>query len=248
MASAFPTYLPLEARRAFTSESAILRVVKASRWKSTDRVAELFASSASAELARLIGCSVTAIADEEILLTKAKEAAKQLGVSITTKAAPLHKLPLKDGEWGGVMSLGCTLLPLGELAVRARKWLARDGRFAFTFPVRVGRHPSPDALSHWETSIGETLRTPRDVLMEFESAGFEPELSECLGEAELDELYAAVEHAIAAGEIDDETSARLTADIACHRDLGGRNSVSFGMFVVRRKEPGEKPPVSRDRG
>jgi hypothetical protein len=40
----------------------------------------------------------------------------------------------------------------------------------------------------------------------------------------------------------------IRQEISVHREQNGKAGVSYAFLIGRRKEPGEKPPASRDRG
>jgi hypothetical protein len=80
-----------------------------------------------------------------------------------------------------------------------------------------------------------------------EAAGFEPESAESLHDTELDALYRDIEAGLAASPVGPQ-AAGLREELALHRESNGKASVSYAFVVGRRKEPGEKPPASRDRG
>ncbi|MGV3622958.1 MAG: SAM-dependent methyltransferase, partial [Archangium sp.] len=80
-----------------------------------------------------------------------------------------------------------------------------------------------------------------------EREGFEPELIETLGESEMDDFYKEVEAALAKSlDTDAAGQQALRDEITLHRS--GKTGVTLGFIVARRKEPGEKPPPSRDGG
>jgi hypothetical protein len=69
---------------------------------------------------------------------------------------------------------------------------------------------------------------------------------ESLTELELDNLYRDLEPRLQSAPAQD--AAVVREEIAVHREHNGKAGVSYAFLIGRRKEPGEKPPASRDRG
>ena len=125
-----------------------------------------------------------------------------------------------------------------------RTLLSTNGRLMLTYPAKVGRFPQKHALEFWEKRLGEPPRYPREVLQAIELCGFEPEAVETLDDGALAELYRGLEQ-----KIDGNASAAsLREEVDLFRGASNKASVSYAFAVARRKEPGEKPPASRDRG
>lgn len=241
--AAFPIPHPAGAPRAFTQEGLLRRLAHTAQWSSASRLLELSPSQGALELARELGCSITAVDPQaEVLEAQAKRfAAQNLGDRLNTHQGEFNKLPFGEGSFDGVLVLGRLLRPLEESATTWRKLLAPRGRLLMTWPVRVGRFPTAQALEHWEGRLGQSLKTPRDVLMAVEKLGYEPETIETLGEAEADAYYDDLEGAA-------EGDAGLEAEVALHRAQGHKSGAVLSVLVARRKEPGERPPLSRDAG
>lgn len=239
----FPIPHPAGAPRAFTHDALLRRLAHTAQWSSASRLLELSPSQGALELVRDLGCSVTAVDPQAALLEEqtARFAAQNMADRFNTHQCEYGALPFADASFDGVLVLGRLLRPLEEAASAWRKLLAPRGRLLMTWPVRIGRFPTAQALEHWEARLGQPLRTPRDVLIAVEKLGYEPETIETLGEAEADAYYDDLE-AVAASDADAQ------AEVALHRAHGARSGAVLAVLVARRKEPGERPPLSRDAG
>lgn len=248
-AGPFPLFYPLRARRAFSSEQATRRFVTVARLAPKAHVVELGCADATASffLARELQCSVVAADLDEAVLEEleVKVQAAGLGDRIEVRKLELDALAKLGGPFDGVLVQGRVLLGVEPLARAARALLKKEGRLGFTYPVRVGRTLLARVRQHWEARLGGALHLPRELLQVLEQEGFEPEALESLSDSELDALYREAETHLtgAAGE---EHS--LREEIALHREQGGKSNVSYAFAVGRRREPGEKPPASPDRG
>ena len=120
-----------------------------------------------------------------------------------------------------------------DVARAAREFLAPDGRVVFVRPVRVLLRSPPGQLEQWERHWGRTLRTPQQLLASLPEAGYEPDFAETLGLEEMVALYAGA-------------PAELAEEAALHRAAPA--ATSFALVAGRRREAGEKPRASRDRG
>jgi SAM-dependent methyltransferase len=242
----FPIFLPADARRAFGSEDSVRRLARVSSWGARSKVLELASGpgACSLVLASEIGCAVTVADDDPAALERVKERAKGLGIAekVETKRVDLQKPSFGDGEFDGIVALGRVVMSLDEAVKSLRRYLAPKGRLCLTYPVRVGRHPASVVIEHWEKRLGEALLLPRDCLQLLEKAGYEPEAVETLSSVELDEYYRALEPHVAI----DEPAKAIREEMDLHRTAGGRGSFSYGLVIGRRKEPGEKPPISRN--
>lgn len=249
MADPFPLWYPPEARRLFTADGMLRRIARTAHWSNESKVLELCGSPASLTLAREVGCAVVVADEDQKALDALKErvTAHALTERVTLKQVSFGALPFGDAEFDGIAALGRVLMPLSAAAVKLRKLLAPKGRLVFTYPVKVGRYPVETALKFWEARLGEPLMLPRDALSSVEKVGFEPETIETVGESELDDHYRELEKSLAQAA-DKAGAARIAEEIALHRSSGGKTGVSYGVVVARRKEPGEKPPASRDGG
>ena len=101
----------------------------------------------------------------------------------------------------------------------------------------------------WEQRLGSPLLLPRDVLLAVEREGYEPDLIETVGETELDEFYETLAKLLQRdGAAEGPGPSALKAELALHQAQGGHTGVTLAYVLARRKEPGEKPPLSRDSG
>lgn len=241
--AAFPIPHPTAAPRAFTQRGLLRRLAHTAQWSSASRLLELSPSQGSLELARELGCSVMAVDPDAAALEEHAQRfdAQHLGDRLNTHASGFTALGFPDASFDGVLVLGRLLLPLDEGVSGWRRLLAPRGRLVMTWPVRVGRAPNAEALAMWEARVGQPLKTPRDLLIAVERLGYEPETLETLGEAEVDAYYGA----LAATAAQD---AGFASEVELHRAHGHRSGAVLAVLVARRKEPGERPPLSRDSG
>ena len=137
------------------------------------------------------------------------------------------------------------MMALPEVLGTLRPLLTPQGRLGFTYPVRVGRVTPRAVLEFWERRLGAGLLLPRELLQQLALSGFEPESAESLQDAEMDALYKDLEPHIAQAPA--ELAGWLREEMALHRENGKATS-SYAFAVGRRREPGEKPPASRERG
>ncbi len=242
----FPLHFPADARRAFGTEDFVRRIARVAHWGSGARLLELGCGPAPSGtvLVKELGCTLLAVDEDAAALENVKERAKThgLGDRVETRTVDPANLSFSDGQFDGIFSLGRVLMPLATGVKALRRYLAPKGRLCLPYPVRVGRHPARSVMDHWEKRLGEPLMLPRDCLQLMEKAGFEPESVETLSDLELDDYYRALEPFVAIG---DEVKA-MREEMDLHRTAGGRGSFSYGLVIGRRKEPGEKPPVSRN--
>ena len=248
MAEAFPFYLPAEARRLYTSDGVARRIALTAHWTNTARVLELFGSTAGIALAKELGCDVTLADSDDAVLKALESRVASAGVSDRVKVAKASMTApsFPDGSHDGVLVLGRLLMPLDEAATKLRKILALRGRLVLTWPVRVGLRPNKAALEFWEKRVGQPLKTPRECLIQIEKHGYEPETIETPSEADLDEYYKSIDAVL--GKAPPEAAKGLQQEVELHRDTGGKSGVTLALMVVRRKEPGERPPPARMAG
>ena len=247
----FPLYFPGDARRAFGAEDVCLRIAHTAGWSNGSRLLELGAGSAGLFLTSKLGCHATVVDADDKALGPLRERAKVAPVSerITVQQASPDKLPFEDEEFDGILALGTVALPASVAVKTLRRHLATRGRLALTYPVKVGRYPVKAALDHWEARLGEPLLYPRELLQLFEKAGYEPETFETLSDADLDLYYRELEATLAKQPPAAAAQVKVLRDeIELHRGQSGKASVTLALAVGRRKEPGEKPPASRDGG
>ncbi|MBL8917257.1 MAG: class I SAM-dependent methyltransferase [Myxococcaceae bacterium] len=250
MADPFPLYLPSEARRLFQSESLLRRFAQAAHFTGESRLLEIHASLGGLALARALNCQITMIEPDPRVAETLKERARMagLGDAVTWLQQPLSSVSFADQSFDGIFSLGRVIGRPSELARRFRPWLAEKGRLAVTCVMAVGRQPAKVALESWADRLGHAIVSPRDTLMSVEPEGFEPEIVESLGDPELDDFYREIDAALAKQPSETEAIKQLKAEITVHRAQQGKAGATYGVIVARRKEPGEKPPLSRDGG
>ncbi|MEW5741535.1 MAG: class I SAM-dependent methyltransferase [Myxococcota bacterium] len=252
MSSPFPLYFPPDARRLFQSESLVRRVAQLAHWDSKARLVELFGSLTGMALAKSLDCELTVVEPQGRQLDWLKERARAAGVNdfVSFEAADPLAVSLPQRKFAGIFSLGRITGLVGPESKRLRPFLAERGRLGLTAVVKVSRQPVERALTAWQGRLGAPLPLPREALLAMEAEGFEPELVETVGEGELDEHYQAVEQALSKLDAakDDGPVKSAREELALYRELGGRTGVTFAFILGRRKEPGEKPPMSRDSG
>lgn len=255
MSSPFPLYHPPEARRLFQSDSLLRRIAQLAHWDSKARLVELFGSLNALALARTLDCELTVVEPHGKHLESMKERARLAGLGagaggqVTFQPGDTQALTLPPRKFHGLFSLGRVTGTVGAEAKRLRPLLAERGRLGLTAVMKVSRHPHEKAVAQWEGRLGAPLPLPREALLALEAEGFEPELVETASDTELTEYYDALDAALGKVESPDDPAVKsVKAEVALFRELGGRTGVTFGFVLGRRKEPGEKPPMSRDNG
>ncbi|WP_223645158.1 cyclopropane-fatty-acyl-phospholipid synthase family protein [Corallococcus sp. EGB] len=247
----FPLYHPPGAQRAFGSDDATRRFAKVAQLEPGSRVLVLGCGpdgGAAMLLAQELKCSVVAVDVDEALVSPVRERVRAQGLSdrIEVRRVAPDALGMLDGPFHGILVPGRVQYPL-DVALRVfRPLLGKRGRVGFTFPARVGRFTPKAVLDFWEKRLGAPLLLPRELLQALEGAGFEPESVESLHDTELDAFYKDLESHLPEGDAPE--SVGLREELALHRENNQRPGVSYAFAVGRRKEPGEKPPASRDRG
>jgi len=249
-AEPFPLYFPGDARRPFSSDGATRRFAKVAQLEEGGRVLELGcgpSGSASVLLAQEFGCSVVAADSDEALLSRMRERVQSLALHGRVEVRRLEPGPFafREGEFDAILCQGRVLMGLDEALRTLRPLLAHKGRLGMTYPVRVGRVTPRAVLEFWERRLGASLLLPRELLHHLAQAGFEPESVESLQDAELDTLYRELEPHLAKASSDQ--GGWLREEMALHRESGKATS-SYAFLIGRRKEPGERPPATRDRG
>jgi SAM-dependent methyltransferase len=249
-AGPFPLYYPGDARRAFGSDEATRRFARVAQLEPGSRVLVLGVgpNTAAVLLARDMGCSVVAADTEDALLAGVRERVRALGLGdrVETRRVDLDRLSFPEGEFDAVLVQGRVFFPLEKTLQSLRRFLAPQGRIGLTFPARVGRFTAKAVLEFWEKRLGAPPVLPREMLLALEAAGYEPESAESLTDLELDNLYRDVESRLEA--VPAEQAEVMRQEIALHREQNGKAGVSYAFIIGRRREPGEKPPASRDRG
>ena len=248
-AEAFP-FLSHDARRAFGADDYARRIARIADWTQGGRILELGGAGGSTglALARDCGCSVVVVDQDEAALGALRERVRALGLTerVDVRQAPFDALPFGDGEFNGVVVQGRVPFKAEDAAQRLRRLLGPSGKLVLSYPVRVGRHPARPLLDLWEKRLGEALLLPRELLQLLERNGYEPQSVETLSDAELDDLYRSVEPNLS--KLEETRAAQLREEIEAHRSQGSKSGVSLALAVGRRKEAGERPPASRDRG
>ncbi len=250
LAEPFPLYFPGDARRPFCSDAAIRRFAKVAQLEEGGRVLELGcgpAGSASVLLAQEFGCSVVAADSDEALVSRMRERIYSLALDgrVEVRRVDFNKPGFREGQFDAILCSGRVLMGLSDALGTLRPLLARNGRVGLTFPVRVGRVTPRAVLEFWERRLGAPLMLPRELLQQVAQSGFEPESVESLQDAELDTFYRELEPHLA--KAPPEQGSWLREEMALHRE-NGKATASYAFLVGRRKESGERPPATRDRG
>ena len=249
MADPFPLYVPPETRRLFQSESLLRRFAQMAHWNDGASLLELHGSLGALAIAKALSCHLTIVEPDQRLADAIKERARVVGVGekVAVQQGAVGALKFAERAFDGIFSFGRVIGLPAQVARQWRPYLAVGGRLGFTAMVRVGRQPNEPVLASWKARLGAPLLTPRETLMSIEVEGYEPELIETLGDVELDEYYREVETVLAKTADTNAAGAQALKDeIALHRT--GKTGVTIAFIVARRKEPGEKPPPSRDGG
>lgn len=250
MADPFPLYLPSEAPRLFQTESLLRRMAQTAAWDQESHLLELYGSLGGLALARALGCRVTVVDPDAKVIEQLEERARIAGVSekLTFVVGEVLTTPVPSGL-DGIFTFSRVLGLPRALARVYRPHLNERGRLGVVCVVKVGRDPAAEALASWEQRLGAPLLLPRDAMLEFEREGFEPELTETVGENELADFYQTVDGLLQkAGAPTEPGPAALASELAEHRAQEGASGVTMAFMLARRKEPGEKPPLSRDSG
>lgn len=249
-AEPFPLYFPGDVRRPFGSEAATRRFAKVAQLEEGGRVLDLGggpAGVAGIVLAQEFGCSVVSAHWDEALLARMRERVRTLALEGRVEVRPvdLSALVFREGEFDAILCQGPIVMALPDALRALRPFLAHRGRLGITYPVRVGRVTPRAVIDFWERRLGHTLLFPRDVLQLLSQSGFEPESVETLQDSELDTLYRELTDQL--GQAPAASATWLSEEMALHRE-SGTATASYAFAVGRRREPGEKPPASRDRG
>jgi cyclopropane fatty-acyl-phospholipid synthase-like methyltransferase len=243
----FPLFFPNDARRAFETDEATRRFAQVAGLANGSRVLDLSGrhGGAAVVLAREFGCEVTTAGFDDASVAQLNDRVRSFGLAdkVDVKKVDPAKVGLPDGEFDAILIQGAVLRRATELVKDLRRLLAPKGRLGFTYPARVGRFPSKPAIDFWEGRLGEQLMLPRELLQLLQRSGFEPESVETLSDSDLAELYRQFD-----GKLDSAPAAKPLQDEIEHFKSQGKASVSYALAIGRRKEPGEKPPASRDRG
>lgn len=249
MADLFPLFLPPEARRLFQTESLLRRFANNAHWNGQAKLLEFHGSLGGLALCKALDCTLTVVEPEMRVIEALRERAKVANMldKVTFLNQHTDGSSFGVGSFDGIFSFGRVIGPVAEVAKTWRTWLAPKGRCAITGVVKVGRTPNEQVLAAWQKRLGEPLALPRDALLSVEAHGFEPEMVESAGETELDDFYRELENVLNKTQ---ETTGHQTLrdEIELHRSVAGKTGVTYATMVFRRKEPDEKPPMSRDGG
>jgi SAM-dependent methyltransferase len=250
-AEPFPLYIPGDARRAFSSEDATRRFARVAQLERGAHVLVLGCGSDAAPvltLAKDLDCTVVAADADEAALAVLREklAPHGLGDKVELERVDPLALHFPPGAFEAILIPGRVLYPLSAALRSLRSLLAVQGRLGLVYPARVGRQAPPAVLGFWQNRLGAPLLMPRELLQSMESSGFEPESAETLTDVELEALYRDFEARLEG--VPPAQADVLREEIALHRQQGGRLVATYAFLIGRRKEPGERPPASRDRG
>lgn len=250
-AEPFPLYIPGDARRAFSSEDATRRFARVAQLEHGAHVLVLGCGSDAGPvltLVRELGCTVVAADADEAALAALREKLAPLGLGdkVEVQRVDPNALNFPPGAFEAILIPGRVFYPLSTALRSLRALLAVQGRLGLLYPSRVGRQAPPAVLGFWQNRLGAPLLMPRELLQSMESSGYEPESVETLTDGELEALYRDFEHRL---ELEPSAEAgALREEIALHRQQQGRVVATYAFLIGRRKEPGERPPASRDRG
>ena len=249
MADPFPLYVPPETRRLFQSESLLRRFAQMAHWNDGASLLELHGSLGALAIAKALSCHLTIVEPDQRLADAIKERARVVGVGdkVAVQHGPVGAIKFAERAFDGIFSFGRVIGVPAQVAKQWRAYLAPGGRLGLTAVVKVGRIANEPVLAAWKERLGTALLTPRETLMTIEAEGYEPELIETLSDQDLDEYYRELENILSkTADTNAAGALALRGEIALHRT--GKTGVTIGFIVARRKEPGEKPPPSRDGG
>lgn len=246
MADSFPLYVPPKANRLHQSESLLRRFAQMARWGESSSLLELFGSSGSISLAQGIACRLTIVEPDVTALgeLKSQVAKIKVGDKVVFRNEAVRPGAFGAEAFDGIFSFGRVLGTPAQVARAWRPHLAFNGRLGMTAVVKIGRHNNEPLLAKWKERLGSPVLSPRETLAAVEQEGFEPELIETPGEQELEEYYQSVEALL--GDSGGPGVDGLKDEIAWHRS--GQTGITLAFLVARRREPNEKPPLSRDGG
>ncbi|MCI0573794.1 MAG: SAM-dependent methyltransferase [Myxococcaceae bacterium] len=247
-ASHFPLLLPKGDHRPFATGEVVRRLVHVGGLEEGSRV--LLAGGAavlpfcSDSRAQLVVSEPDA---DEAARVRGQVAAEGLDDRVSVRSVALDHWPESAERFHAVALLGEVPMPF-DVAVKQLRQLVvpSGGRLALTYPVRVSRELSEEVQAFWRERLGEPLRWPRELFMALERGGFESEDALTLDEHALEALYASAgAHRVEAGGPEVTPFDR---ELALHRAQAGRTGVTYALLVGRRKESGDVPFTSRDRG
>lgn len=216
-----------------------------------DRVLDL--GSGGGEAARLLagefGCEVTCVEEDDAAVEALEREARASGLDVLVRARrfDLGALDFPEESFDVVMAQGSlgAAGPVPEEAARSlRRHLKTNGRLVASVLARTSRALPASVASFFSEDLGEPLLWPRELCAAFERAGFEPLTAECLPETALDDHFRDLEAALP--EVEGLVGgAKLRKSVDVYYREGGRSACAQVAFVLRRKEPGERPPPAR---
>lgn len=216
-----------------------------------DRVLDLGSGRGDAArlLAREFGCEVTCVEEDDAAVESLERAARESGLDVLVQARrfDLGALDFPEESFDVVLadgSLGAAGKSPEEAALSLRRYLKTNGRLAASVPARVSRALPAVVASFYADDLTNPLLWPRELSAAFERAGFEPLTAECLPEATLDDHYRNLEAALPSVE-GQAGAAKVKKSLDVFHREGGRAACAQVVFVLRRKEPGERPPPAR---
>jgi ubiquinone/menaquinone biosynthesis C-methylase UbiE len=242
-----PIVVPMDARRAMGTEDFARRMGKACQLDG-DRVLDLGVGGGALVLAREFGCELVCVDSNEASLEalKTRVAGGPLKDRVQFRRVSSDQLPFSEGEFEAIICVEKVLYALEDSLNRFRPLLAPSGHIALLYPMAVGRR---GPRKPWREVFGFELELPRDCFQTLERCGFEPVTADTLSDGQLDAYYDAVEESLRRfPEKDPAVANRLRAELAAHSGDRTTASVTWGCVMGRRKEPGERPPPSRDSG
>jgi hypothetical protein len=224
--------------RAFANELFLRRLIKLAHLDAASVVFQYGVQDGSLGLllAQTLSCKVVVADPNAAALESVASQAEALSLRDRVELRHLPAQALNGaGSFSAVICArgwGCSF---EEGAQQLRGLLGKDGRLCWLQPVRVGLGGAAEGWRlGWEKRLGEPLSTPASLLVSLERAGFEPETVEAISDAELEAVFRVVPPA---PEV-----------LPLFQVLPGHPRATYAAAIGRRKEPGEKPPVSGDRG
>lgn len=243
----FPVTYPAESWHFQSNAATLRRLLKVAVIGPGARVLHWGAGRGeiSVFLAQELGLHVIAAEWEPAALTALTTAAKASTASARIQVLKLSKPDAVrlDKPVEAILVEERIPVPFRALLDTARPLLVEKGRLLLRYPVGVRRAPDDAANKIFAERIGEPLETPRDLLRVATDRGFASEAIETASISELDSFYAAVEAGLANAPSTQRPS--LLEEIALSKEASRNPPFSWSRLIVRRKEPGEKPPTTR---
>lgn len=233
---------PLSQKTLFGNEHLYRRLARMGHWSSQSRILEIGAADGAIFWAQALGCEAVVVDGHPSRVKALADQVKKSGLvdQIEVREALPSALPYGEGDFDGIVSLGHPFAPLLHVLSSFRRFLAMEGRIALTQPVSSRRGiAGAQTPRHWGA-----LSSPAEALRCLYVAGFEPEDAICSSPQELQAFYASLEQAQA---VDENEADALRQE---RRAFEGQpeGAWALALLIGRRREPGERPPASRDRG